>query len=126
MLRRFPVRRFLHRFLALLLLFAQLATPLVLLAHPAGRTKTQCNGMCCRAHKSGSVPARPVSQPTASEMCDRGAARHLSTCVLPSDASQEFDAVFAPLPPAILAHVAWASASHLLSQRCIPVTQLSC
>src|SRR5437764_11736822 len=112
MLRRFPVRRFLHRFLALLLLFAQLATPLVLLAHPAGRTKTQCNGMCCRAHKPGTVPARPVSQPSGAEICDRGATRHLSTCMLPSNAKHEFDVVFAPLLPGVFGHVAWANTSH--------------
>lgn len=115
MVRRTQPTRLHSRLQALLLAFASLATPLVLLAHPASQAKPRCNGMCCRAKKSHSAPARPVSQNTATDVCNRGAARHLSGCLLPPETPQDGDVTFAPLPPAILVELSWWKAADLSS-----------
>src|ERR1700758_3315359 len=100
---------------ALLLAFALLATPLALLAHPSSRAKPRCNGMCCRAKKPHTAPASPVSQNATSQVCSRGAARHLSGCLLPTETPPDGDVTFAPLPPAILIDLVWWQAADLPS-----------
>lgn len=125
MVRHSHPKRRLRLLQALLLAFALLATPIALLAHPSSHTKPRCNGMCCRAKKSHSAPAAPVSENTASEVCDRGAARHLSMCLLPPDAPQDRNAAaFAPLPPAILVDLTCCEASNLLSPVPVRISEL--
>ncbi|SRR6266436_67490 len=99
------VRQALIRCQAVLLAIALVATPLVLLARPSLHGKTKCDGMCCRPRKSHPMPARASSDNVRLEEeevdCYRGAAKHLTMCLLPSSPQRERDVV-APLPPAIL------------------------
>lgn len=97
------VRQALIRCQAVLLAIALVAMPLVLLARPSLHAKTKCDGMCCRPRKSHAMPARASSDKARLEEmdCHRGAAKHLTMCLLPSSPHREHDVV-APLPPALL------------------------